>query len=371
MSACPQLPQPGDRVSAGLTREIIHYERENAPVQGPGVSLARGPNGTTISLTGEMKPKRPTHFPFEVAGSSESHYKFAVFVPEGAVTIGGTVITPTGITAITGELDVSGWYHLDDEDQVTDEEAMLYLIAYDNQTAKFSFDIDGAGATSGSASAPSIVSVLPIAVLSVQEIGEQSSVGVVHRQLARHPFTVGVGGGGEVYDSKVTIYRYDGTTVVGSFTVNQGEDSSIILPQIPAVSDETIVIAKSDGTTIDSFTLNQSPGKTIRLPPIPDVPSPPTDYVTSISDLDLSVENPTSAQPSLKISFKYNLKNGNSVPVSKSLNLMRDDVVRSSEYSTSTHKLVNKVSKATVFGLSAVADATPPVFQATPHSGEH
>ena len=411
MSACPQLPQPGDRVSAGLTREIIRYERENAPVQGPGVSLARGPNGTTISLSGETKPKRPPHFPFEVAGSSESHYKFAVFVPEGAVTIGGTVITPTGITAITGELDVSGWYKLDDEDQVTNEEAMLYLIAYDNQTAKFSFDIDGAGATSGSASAPSIVSVLPIAVLSVQEIGEQSSVGVVHRQLARHPFTVDVGEGSDDDDGKLIestsvetssdpggqnkiVFNYtDGSS--DTFIVmnglkgpggNPGMDGDT--PEIEVMKNGNITYIYVDGELVAQITDGSTPkitaskmGKitTIYADGVP---------IATINDgedgggggeqTDMEVITGVTfsmSEDTGKLTAKLTRKKIKAVVVEtlepeevEVATVKQVPVVTSEAYSTSSHQFTNERRLVTVLGDAAAQGQTP--FTATPLSSE-
>lgn len=45
---CPIEPHAGDRVSANLIREIIRYLRAITPLQGRGVRLTYGPNGTRI-----------------------------------------------------------------------------------------------------------------------------------------------------------------------------------------------------------------------------------------------------------------------------------------------------------------------------------
>lgn len=202
----PAPPNPGDRISASLLREIIRCLKANTPIQGPGILLARGPNGTTVSLADAPCPKKSTPRPFEVHGSDSDDYKFAIYVPANVVSIGGSIVTPTGISALSGATD---WYSLDDEDDVgEDDEQTLWLVAYDNDSAEFTFDLSSAV---NSSSQRSVVAALPIAVLTTQTLGE-TEVGGVVRQLARHPFVVSKSssGGGSIsaYGTVVTSVDY-------------------------------------------------------------------------------------------------------------------------------------------------------------------
>lgn len=57
MMTLPPAPHPGDRVSANLLRKIIAFLRAATPLQGPGILLSRGPNGTVISATAAVAMK--------------------------------------------------------------------------------------------------------------------------------------------------------------------------------------------------------------------------------------------------------------------------------------------------------------------------
>ena len=191
MMTIPSFPNPGERITATFMRELMRFIRAIRPIKGPGINLAEGPDGTVISLSAETKPKKKHHRPFEVVGSSGDDYKFAIYVPEHVVAIGKeNDIDPDGITEID---DAEDWYMLDDEDEVRSSGKTLYLIAYDDKTAEFKFEIPDSD--SGSASEDhKIVGILPIAELKTQAVG-QTTVGCVVRQLACHPFSVGTGGG--------------------------------------------------------------------------------------------------------------------------------------------------------------------------------
>lgn len=67
-----------------------------------------------------------------------------------------------------------------------------------------------------------------------------------------------------VYDSTITFYKSDGTTLVDSFTTNQSSNKSITLPE--GGSSKTVTIKDEDNTTIDSFALNIQTDKTVTLP---------------------------------------------------------------------------------------------------------
>lgn len=49
MSIFLREPNPGDRISANLIRDIIRAIKEIRPIQGRGINLKRSPNGTTLN----------------------------------------------------------------------------------------------------------------------------------------------------------------------------------------------------------------------------------------------------------------------------------------------------------------------------------
>jgi hypothetical protein len=57
MISLPPAPHPGARVSAELLRNIIRCLRAATPLQGPGILLSRGPNGTVVSAVAASAPK--------------------------------------------------------------------------------------------------------------------------------------------------------------------------------------------------------------------------------------------------------------------------------------------------------------------------
>jgi len=56
MLSLPTLPRPGDKISAKLISDIILAIKARTPINGKGVMLSQGPNGTVIS-TGEKKTR--------------------------------------------------------------------------------------------------------------------------------------------------------------------------------------------------------------------------------------------------------------------------------------------------------------------------
>lgn len=207
-----ETPLKGQPLRASWAAAVA--ARLNSPgVSGASGMLSRDGCGVGFDLLPENLRSRNLPRPFKVVGTAEDDYKFAIYVPENVVSIGEEIVTPTGISAIEGATD---WYSLDDDDDVGDDGSTLYLIAYDDDSAEFTFDLDGAvgGAGSGS-SEKKIVAVLPIAELATQELGEKT-YGIVTRQLACHPFAVGIGGDGEAGETEdvvlATQLEYDEQT---------------------------------------------------------------------------------------------------------------------------------------------------------------
>lgn len=87
----------------------------------------------------------------------------------------------------------------------------------------------------------------------------------------------------DVYDSTITFYKSDGSTLVDSFTTNQSTNKSITLPE--GGSSKTVTIKDPDNTTIDSFALNIQTDKTVTLPAADDTTYGLTKVVVSSTDL--------------------------------------------------------------------------------------
>ena len=68
----------------------------------------------------------------------------------------------------------------------------------------------------------------------------------------------------DVYDSTITLYKSDGSTLVDTFTLNQSTNKSITLPE--GGSSKTVTVKDADNTTIDSFALNIQTDKTVTIP---------------------------------------------------------------------------------------------------------
>lgn len=86
-----------------------------------------------------------------------------------------------------------------------------------------------------------------------------------------------------VYDSTITFYKSDGSTLVDSFTTNQSKNKSITLPE--GGSSKTVTIKDPDNSTIDSFALNIQTNKTVTIPAADDNKYGLTKVVVSSTDL--------------------------------------------------------------------------------------
>ena len=63
MRTLPTEPKPGDRISATLIRDIIRAIRERTIIQGPGMKVSPGPNGTVVSaVTSASSVLQPTTY---------------------------------------------------------------------------------------------------------------------------------------------------------------------------------------------------------------------------------------------------------------------------------------------------------------------
>lgn len=254
-------------------------------------SLTRdGAGGSGFEPLPENLRTRIRHRPFEVAGSGGEDYKFAIYVPDNVVAIGEEIVTPDGITAIP---DTDGWYKLDDESEVSEDGSTLYLVAYDDGSATFTFDLEEA-AGGESEENPEILAILPIAELKTQSVG-QKTFGVVYRQLACHPFAVSLGGGDSVVNNgTLSIRAYDDPTdrtenpeYLGTFTANQASDTVIKLYK---VHDAKLKLKIGDGSAVDKFSANAKDDSTIELAQVaqsgsyndlknkPSIPAAPSGY---------------------------------------------------------------------------------------------
>lgn len=199
MITIPAEPKPGDRISANHIRSLIRCIRALRPIQGPGIKLAEGPNGTNISLDANDRPKKRHHRPFEVVGSDEEDYKFAIYVPDNVVSIGNVIARPTGITRIGANGD---WYTLDCEGEIEEDGTTLYLIANSDGTSVFKCDLED----DDSEDEDNRLAVLPVAELALQTLGEVT-IGVVKRQLASHPLVIAADGSMVFPDDKSTCWK--------------------------------------------------------------------------------------------------------------------------------------------------------------------
>lgn len=220
-------------------------------------SLTRdGSGGSGFEPLPENIRARIRHRPFEVAGSGGEDYKFAIYVPDNVVAIGEEIVTPDGITAIP---DTDGWYMLDDESDVSEDGSTLYLVAYDDGSATFTFDLEEAAGESEED--PEILAILPIAELKTQSVG-QKTFGVVYRQLACHPFAVSLGGGANPDDASIDIDK-DGKTEFYHFKDNQ-QDSGKGLAQRLKADPETGEITSLDSS--GAMLVARKEGKVIYIP---------------------------------------------------------------------------------------------------------
>lgn len=184
-----EIPVKGRLMTAAWGASVAKRLNAIGSVGSARMLLIDGETGTGFEPLPENLRARIRHRPFEVAGSGGEDYKFAIYVPDNVVAIGEEIVTPDGITAIP---DTDGWYMLDDESDVSEDGSTLYLVAYDDGSATFTFDLEEAAGESEDD--PKILAILPIAELKTQSVG-QKTFGVVYRQLACHPFAVSLGGG--------------------------------------------------------------------------------------------------------------------------------------------------------------------------------
>ena len=241
-----ETPQKGQPLRASWAAAVA--ARLNSPgISGTSGMLSRDGCGVGFDMLPANLRSRNHLRPFTVVGTSEDDYKFTIFVPDNVVSIGGSIVTPTGITAVP---DTDGWYTLDDESDVDENGSTLYLIAYDDESAEFSFDIDGGAAGGGSSSSEkSVVAVLPIAELKTQELGEKT-YGIVTRQLACHPFAIGsVSGSGDDpdeddgYEGSLTLLtRIEYETVSSEKVINAyGRNLTFTNGRVTAVGNEGVI----------------------------------------------------------------------------------------------------------------------------------
>ncbi len=252
-----EIPVKGRPMTATWGASVAKRLNAIGSVGSARMLLFDGDTGTGFEPLPENLRARVRHRPFEVAGSGGDDYKFAIYVPANVVAIGEDIVVPDGITAIP---DTDGWYKLDDESEVSEYGSTLYLVAYDDRSATFTFDLEEA-AGGESEEDPEILAILPIAELKTQSVG-QKTFGVVYRQLACHPFAVSLGGTANPDGASIDIDK-DGKIEFFHFKDNQ-QDSGKGLAQRLKADPETGAITSDDST--GAMLVARKDGKVIYIP---------------------------------------------------------------------------------------------------------
>lgn len=246
-----EIPVKGRPMTATWGASVAKRLNAIGSVGSARMLLFDGNTGTGFEPLPENLRARVRHRPFEVAGSGGDDYKFAIYVPANVVAIGEDIVVPDGITAIP---DTDGWYKLDDESEVSEYGSTLYLVAHDDRSATFTFDLEDKNE-------PKILAILPIAELKTQQVG-QKTFGVVYRQLACHPFAVSLGGGANPDDASIDIDK-DGKTEFFHFKDDE-QDSGKGLAQRLKADPETGEITSDDSS--GAMLVARKEGKVIYIP---------------------------------------------------------------------------------------------------------
>ena len=246
-----EIPDKGRPMTATWGASVAKRLNAIGSVGSARMLLFDGDTGTGFEPLPENLRARVRHRPFEVAGSGGNDYKFAIYVPANVVAIGKDIVVPDGITAIP---DTDGWYKLDDKSEVSEYGSTLYLVAYDDRSATFTFNLEDKDE-------PKILAILPIAELKTQQVG-QKTFGVVYRQLACHPFAVSLGGGANPDDASIDIDK-DGKTEFFHFKDDE-QDSGKGLAQRLKADPETGEITSDDSS--GAMLVARKEGKVIYIP---------------------------------------------------------------------------------------------------------
>lgn len=190
------IPDKGSKMMAAWGADVARAVNALQP-DGRAHGLTR--SGTTgcgsEPLPANLRRPRKLRHPFEVFGETVNpaieNPALLVHIPSGSVWYGSWPLTPLGVTI---DDESANLYSFNFESELTSQPATVYLVIRVNSygTARAEFTTDPTHVQTGE----TIRAVLPIAVVSVDNVeteDESLSVGNVHAQHAHAPFVVGIG----------------------------------------------------------------------------------------------------------------------------------------------------------------------------------
>ena len=165
MIVYPTAPLPGERVSATLIREMIRVMRAITPIQGPGITLRQGPNGTAISATSQTMAPAAAVFehPWKVTASPDG---FCVYLPAKLVFAENEELEIEGVTESEDRK-----FRIECESELPDaEDTFLWITVYKDSEgvkhAKVVCDLDDEDLAEDAAET---IASLPIALVNKSE----------------------------------------------------------------------------------------------------------------------------------------------------------------------------------------------------------
>lgn len=165
MIVYPTAPLPGERVSATLIRELIRVMRAITPIQGPGITLRQGPNGTAISATSQTKAPAAAAFvhPWKVTQDAAG---FLVYLPAKLVFAENEELEIEGVTESEDRK-----FRIECESELPDaEDTFLWITVYKDSEgvkhAKVVCDLDDEDLAEDAAET---IASLPIALVNKSE----------------------------------------------------------------------------------------------------------------------------------------------------------------------------------------------------------
>lgn len=218
-------PRHGERMRADWGADVARAVNALAPCGARGL-VREGVAGCGAEpLPGNPRAMRRKPHVFEVfahAEDGDSSPLLTIHLPAGCVWYGGESLVPDGVTAL-GASRPDEW-EFDFESDLGETKTVIYLVIseddYGEVSAEFVKDLADVGGT--------VKAVLPVAEVSIETVTEGSgsiTAGVVHRQLARHPFTVGVGGGS---GPEPTTYTADAVTGLSLYVKTDSNGSHLM-----------------------------------------------------------------------------------------------------------------------------------------------
>lgn len=404
-------PRHGEKMRADWGADVARAVNALAPCGARGL-VREGVAGCGAEpLPGNLRAMRRKPHVFEVfahAEDGDSSPLLTIHLPAGCVWYGGESLVPDGVTAL-GASRPDEW-EFDFESDLGETKTVIYLVISEDDYGEVSAEFVKALADVGG----TVKAVLPVAEVSIETVTEGSgsiTAGVVHRQLARHPFTVVVGGGGDDDDGKLI----ESTSVEASsdpggqnkivFNYTDGSSDTFIVmnglkgpggnpgmdgdtPEIEVTKNGNITYIYVDGELVAQITDGSTPkitaskiGKitTIYADGVP---------IATINDgedgggggeqTDMEVITGVTfsmSEDTGKLTAKLTRKKIKAVVVEtlepeevEVATVKQVPVVTSEAYSTSSHQFTNERRLVTVLGDAAAQGQTP--FTATPLSSE-